>query len=99
MQEGRATTANNGANTDPVEALDQENPPRRFLGRVVLVVRRLLLIRYSSAILRDESTTSGIFDWQHPHPIFQKKNEPDLVLLISIRPEYIEMTSTTPDNC
>jgi hypothetical protein len=38
MQEGRATTANNGANTYPIEALDQETPSRRFLGRVVLVI-------------------------------------------------------------
>jgi hypothetical protein len=28
----------------------------------------------------DKSTTSGIFDWQHPHPMFQKNNDPDLVI-------------------
>jgi hypothetical protein len=49
MHKGRVATANNGANTYPIEALDQENPFQRFLGRAVLVI---WYIRYLSASIR-----------------------------------------------
>jgi hypothetical protein len=48
-QEGRAVTANNGANTYSIEELDEGYPSRRFLGRVVLV---RWYIRYSWASIR-----------------------------------------------
>ena len=46
---GCAATANNGANTYPLEAPDRANSSRRFLGRVVLV---RWYIRYSLGSIR-----------------------------------------------
>jgi hypothetical protein len=46
---GCAATADNGANTYPLEAPDRANLSRRFLGRVVLV---RWYIRYSLGSIR-----------------------------------------------